>query len=60
MLIIDDILLAPLRGVLWVAEKIRSAAEENLEAQKLSVTAELSELGFDARVRDVLRSERVI
>jgi len=30
MFLIDDILLAPLKGVIWVAEKIKEIAEQEL------------------------------
>jgi len=30
MFLIDDILLAPLKGVIWVAEKIKEVAEQEL------------------------------
>src|SRR5262249_19662440 len=44
VLILDDILLAPLRGVLWVARKIQAATEEELEGQKQRLSSMLSEL----------------
>jgi len=30
MFLIDDILLAPLKGVIWVAEKVKEIAEQEL------------------------------
>jgi len=30
MFLIDDILLAPLKGVIWVAEKVKQIAEQEL------------------------------
>ncbi len=44
MLIIDDILLAPLKGVIWAVEKVRAAALEEVEAQHERITSQLSEM----------------
>ena len=44
MLLIDDILLLPIRGVLWCAEKIRQAAEEARADEGDSIRAQLVEL----------------
>ncbi|MEM5785803.1 MAG: gas vesicle protein GvpG [Syntrophobacteraceae bacterium] len=44
MLILDDILLAPFKGVLWVIEKIHKATVEEIEAQHSRITSEMSEL----------------
>ncbi|MEI8355803.1 MAG: gas vesicle protein GvpG [Deltaproteobacteria bacterium] len=44
MFIIDDILLAPARGLFWVFEKIYSAAEEEQANEAETITARLSEL----------------
>lgn len=44
MLLIDDIILAPLKGILWVAKNVHTATLEEIEAQHQHITAELSEL----------------
>jgi len=44
MLIIDDLLLAPIQGVMWVVEKIGEAAQEDLSNESVTITNELSEL----------------
>ncbi len=44
MLIVDDILLAPWRGLFWVFRKIHQSVQENLEGQKQQITSQLSEL----------------
>ncbi len=44
MLIIDDILLSPLTGLIWVVKKIQAAAMEEVEAQHQRITSDLSEL----------------
>jgi hypothetical protein len=44
MLLIDDLLLAPLRGVLWVARKIDEAASQEQEKEEEELKARLQEL----------------
>ena len=66
MLIIDDILLSPVRGILWIFRALHNAAREELENESESITNELSELymmletgkitesEFDAREKELL------
>jgi len=66
MLIIDNILAAPARGLLWIFEKVHEAAEQELATSAEKITAELSELykmlesgsisveQFDAREKELL------
>ncbi len=44
MLILDDLLLAPFRSLVWVFEKIHRAAEEANVDEAQSITHKLSEL----------------
>lgn len=44
MLIVDDILLAPFRGLLWIFQEINNAAEQELVNEADNITAQLSEL----------------
>lgn len=44
MLILDDLLLAPFKGLLWTFRKIQQAAEDELESQRTRTRSELSEL----------------
>jgi hypothetical protein len=44
MFIIDSLLSAPLRGLLFVFEKINDAAREETEAQERTLMADLSAL----------------
>lgn len=44
MLLIDDLLLAPLKGVLWVVEKIHDAAQEELAGEAEAITEQLRHL----------------
>jgi len=44
MLLIDDILLFPIRGVLWIFREINNAAQEEIADEAEAITAKLSEL----------------
>lgn len=44
MLLVDDLLLAPIRGLVWVIQKIYDAAQEEIAGEADAITAELREL----------------
>jgi hypothetical protein len=44
MFLIDDLLLAPLHGVLWVARKIDEAVSQEQEKEEEEIKARLREL----------------
>jgi len=44
MFLIDDIILAPVRGLFWVFKEIRDTAEEEQANEAEDITAKLSEL----------------
>ena len=44
MLFVDDIVLLPMKGALWVFDEIYHAAEEALESQADEITGELQQL----------------
>lgn len=66
MLIIDDILLFPVRGITWIFREIHNAAQQEFEHETDAITAELSELymmletgriteeEFDSREKELL------
>jgi len=66
MLLVDDIVLFPMKSVLWIFDEIYHAAEEALESEADAVTAQLQELyrmlesgsitdtEFDAREAELL------
>ena len=66
MLLVDDLLLAPIHGLLWVFGKIHEAAREEVAGEADVITEELRELymmletgkiteaEFDARERPLL------
>ncbi len=66
MLLVDDLLLAPIHGLLWIFGKIHEAAQEEIAGEADAITEELRELymmletgriteaEFDARERTPL------
>jgi hypothetical protein len=44
MLLVDDLLMFPIRSVLWIFREIHHAAQEELASEAESTTAELSNL----------------
>ena len=44
MLLVDDLLLAPLSGLVWIFGKIYEAAQEEMAGEADAITAELSQL----------------
>lgn len=66
MLLVDDILLLPVRGPAWIFRQIHKTAQQELANEAESITAELSELymmldtgkiteaQFDAREKELL------
>ena len=44
MLIIDDILLFPMRSIHWIFRELHNAARQEMENEAESITAELSDL----------------
>ncbi len=66
MFILDDILLFPVRSILWIFRELHNAAQEEIENEADSITNELSDLymmletgkitesEFDAREKELL------
>jgi hypothetical protein len=44
MVLVDDLLMFPIRSLFWVFREIRNAAQEELATEADSITAELSNL----------------
>jgi hypothetical protein len=44
MVLVDDLLMFPIRSVLWIFREIHNAAQEELASETESITAELSNL----------------
>ena len=63
---IDDILLAPIKGIVWIAEKVRDMALEELEdtpeklqrelldLQMVFETEEITEAEYEKKEKDIL------
>jgi len=51
MLIIDDILLFPIKSILWMFREIHNAAQQELATEAETITTELSAL-YDAGDRE--------
>jgi len=66
MLIIDDVLLFPIRSIFWIFRELHNSAQQEMENEGESITAELSDLymmleteriteeEFDAREKQLL------
>lgn len=44
MFIVDDILMAPMKGVLWICQQIQEAAEQEQAGEADNITLELQKL----------------
>jgi len=57
MLLIDDILLFPARGVGWLVEQVRHAAQQELANESDNLRAELSELYMMLETHQITEEE---
>ena len=57
MLLIDDILLFPARGVGWLVEQVRHAAQQEQENESDNLRAELGELYMRLETRQISQEE---
>jgi hypothetical protein len=44
MFLLDDLLLSPVKGILWIFREIHDAAQQELAGESEAITAALSEL----------------
>ena len=44
MFLVDDLLMSPVKGILWVFREIHEAAQQELAGESEAITAALSEL----------------
>lgn len=44
MFLVDDVILFPVRGLVWIFREIHHAAEEEMAGEEEAITAKLSEL----------------
>jgi hypothetical protein len=57
MFLVDDILLSPVKGVLWVFREIHDAAQQELEGEGEAITAALSELYMKLETGQITEAE---
>jgi len=57
VLLVDDLLLAPLSGLLWVAEKIHDAAREEMAGEADAITEELRQLYLMLEAKQIAEAD---
>jgi hypothetical protein len=57
MFLIDDLLLSPVKGVLWVFREIHDAAQKEQAGESESITAALSELYMRLETGQITEAE---
>jgi hypothetical protein len=57
MFLVDDILLAPAKGLLWVFREIHDAAQQELAGESETITAALSELYMRLETEQITEAE---
>ena len=55
--LIDDILLAPIKGIVWLAEKVRDMAVEELEDTPEKLQRELLDLQMALETEQITEAE---
>ena len=57
MFLIDDVLMSPVKGVLWVFREIHDAAQQELAGESEAITAALSELYMKLEIGQITETE---
>jgi hypothetical protein len=57
MFLVDDLLLSPVKGVLWVFQEIHDAVQQELAGEKEAITAALSELYLKLETGQITEAE---
>ena len=57
MFIVDDVLLSPMKGILWVFREIHDAAQQELAGESEAITAALSELYMKLETGQITEAE---
>lgn len=57
MFLIDDLLLSPIKGILWVFREIHDAAQQEQAGEGESITAALSELYMKLETGQITEAE---
>jgi len=57
VLLVDDLLLAPLSGLLWVVEKVHDAAREEMAHEADAITEELRQLYLMLEAKQIAEAD---
>ena len=57
MFLVDDLLLSPIHGVVWLGRQIQDAAEKDQAGESDRITAELSELYMKLETGQITEAE---
>ena len=57
MFLVDDLLMSPVKGVLWVFKEIHKAAQQELAGEAEAITAALSELYMNLDTGQITEKE---
>jgi hypothetical protein len=57
MFLVDDLLLSPVKGILWVFREIHDAAQEELAGESEAITKALSELYLRLETGQITEAE---
>ena len=57
MFLIDDLLMSPVKGVLWVFREIHDAAQQELAGESEAITGALSELYMKLEIGQITETE---
>ncbi len=57
MFLVDDILLSPVKGILWVFREIHDAAQQELAGESEAITGALSELYMKLEIGQITETE---
>lgn len=57
MFLLDDIILSPVKGVIWIAEKIHDLAQEELEDSPEKLKRELLDLQMRLEMEEITEQE---
>ena len=57
MLLVDDLLLSPIKGIFWVFREIHDAAQQELAGEGEAITAALSELYMRLETGQITEAE---
>ena len=57
MFLVDDLLMSPVKGVLWVFREIHDAAQQELAGESKAITAALSELYMKLETGQITEKE---